>query len=102
MKSAASVTIRQTTATRPREGKRHSAGSAGGFNASAFVIDMSLVSFAIFPIRVLRVLQVPERAGAAHDRQSLEVVIGRRRGGRPLERPRVPRVFARRLSFQVR
>src|SRR5262249_12473034 len=101
MKSAVSVTMRQTTATIPRDGKRHSAGSSGGFKASAFVIDASSASF-IFPVRVLRVLQVPERAAAAHDGQSLEVVFGGRRGGRPFERPRVPRAFACRLSFPVR
>src|SRR5215510_7524053 len=100
MKSAVSVTMRQTTATTPRDGKRHSAGSAGGFKASAFVIDASSVSF-VFPIRILRVLQVPERAAAAHDRQNLEVVLGGRRCSRPFERPCVPRVFARRLTFQV-
>src|SRR5215813_3947208 len=96
--------MRQITATAPREGKRHSAVSTGEFKASAFVINASSKLFVSFvsPIRVLRVLQVPERATAAHNRQSLEVVLGGRRGGRPFERPRVPRVFARRLSFPVR
>src|SRR5215470_421119 len=100
MKSAVSVTMRQITATTPRDGGLHSAGSTGGFKTSAFVNDASSVSF-VFPIRILRVLQVPERAAAAHNRQSLEVVLGGRRGGRPFERPGVPRIFARRLSPQV-
>ena len=52
-----------------------------------------------FPIRVFGMLQVPERAAAAHFRKLFEVVFRWRRGGSPLERPCIPGVVPGDLSF---
>ena len=52
----------------------------------------------VLPVRIVGMLQIPQRPAAAHHRQRREVVGGRRRGRRPLERPGVPRIVARRLA----
>src|SRR5262245_55893718 len=56
----------------------------------------------VLPIRVIRVLQVPERPAAADGRDRLEVVTRRRRRRGPLQRPGVPRVVARRSAVAQR
>ena len=43
----------------------------------------------------LRVRDVPQRIARRHARDLGEVVLGRRRRDRPLERPRLPRIVAR-------
>src|SRR4051812_41103948 len=48
----------------------------------------------VFPIRIFRMLLVPQRPAALHHRKFGEVVLGWRRSRMPLERPRVPRVGA--------
>src|SRR5258707_14691007 len=73
----------------------------GGFNASALVMD-SFSDSLVFPIRIFRMFQVPERAGAEHCGNGLEVVLRRRRRGGPLERPRIPRVITRLLAVARR
>ena len=50
----------------------------------------------------LGLVQVPHRALGADRRQRVEVVLGRRRRGGPLERLAVPRVVARRLAVAQR
>ena len=52
----------------------------------------------VFPIRVVRMFQVPQRPAAADGRDLLEVVGRRRRGRRPFQRPGVPRIVAGRLA----
>src|SRR5438128_322546 len=49
----------------------------------------------ILPVRVVGVFEVPERPPAAHGGNGLKIVRRRRRRGRPLQRPGVPRVVAR-------
>ncbi len=46
------------------------------------------------PVWVLRVLQIPKRAAAAHNRQLFEIVFRRRRSGGPFEGPAVPGIVA--------
>src|SRR3546814_8888513 len=50
----------------------------------------------------LAVLAVPELIAVGHDRHVVEVVGRGRRGRHPLERPRVPRVGARRDPARLR
>src|SRR5262249_2426026 len=59
--------------------------------------DTKTASF-VLPIRIVRVLEVPQRAAAAHQGDGLGVVRRRGGGGRPLERPRVPGIGAGRLT----
>src|SRR5262245_10949367 len=52
----------------------------------------------ILPVRVVGVLDVPQRSPASHHGDLLEVVRRRRRRRRPLQRPGVPRVVAGHLA----
>ena len=56
----------------------------------------------VLPVRIVRMFEIPQRAPAAYDRIFSEVVRRRRRGRRPLERPRIPRVVAGHAAVQVR
>src|ERR1700683_1440161 len=56
----------------------------------------------IFPIRILGVLEIPKRAPAAHYGCRGKVIIGRRRTGGPLERPRVPGIVPGQLALPKR
>src|SRR6266849_5689139 len=94
-KIAASAAIKPYIPTRPREGRFHVTSAAGMKSAAAMLVTawvMGTTPSFVFPIRVFRMFQVPQRAAAPHDRDGFEVVFGRRRGGGPLERPRIPRI----------
>src|SRR5262249_61955048 len=56
----------------------------------------------VLPVRVVGVLEVPQRPPAAHLRDLLEVVPRRRRRRHPLQRPGVPRVVAGPLAVPQR
>src|SRR5580704_6754060 len=56
----------------------------------------------IFPIRIFGVLEIPKRAPAAHHGCRRKVVIGRRRTGGPLQRPRIPRIVPGCVAFPKR
>src|SRR5271168_4460079 len=64
--------------------------------------SMNFSCLFIFPIRIFRVLQVPKRAPAAHHGCRGKVVIGWRRTGGPLERPRVPGIISGRFTLPKR
>src|SRR5690606_2791337 len=97
-KKADSLAMNAAIPTRPRDGAtrpcegRGSAGMTGG-EADCVVIVLTCFSL-VAPVRVLGMLEIPQRAPARHLGQLGEVVRGRRRGHRPLKRPRVPRVVA--------
>src|SRR6516165_8949546 len=105
---AASPAIRQNIPTRPREGSLH------GRSATGIVADIVLMLFLynsknatleaslVFPVRIFRMLDVPQRPAAPHLRQNREVVVGGRRRSCPLERPRIPRIIARAAASKVR
>src|SRR5260370_28561061 len=54
------------------------------------------------PVRIGRMLEIPKRATALDRWNGGEVICRRRRRRRPLERPGVPWVAARRSSLEVR
>src|SRR5262245_3058769 len=91
---ADSVTISHATAGWRRDRNCHSTVVAARGIEALLSIGHSSCLF-VLPIRVFWVFQVPERAAAAHHRQRLEVVLRRRRGRGPFERPGVPGVIAR-------
>src|SRR5215471_5324027 len=105
---AASPAIRQNIPTRPREGSTHGLSATGIvagsvlmfflYNSKNATRDASLV----LPVRIFRMLDVPQWPAAPHLRQNREVVVGGRRRSCPLERPRIPRIVARQAALKVR
>jgi hypothetical protein len=61
-----------------------------------------LSSSLIFPVRIFRVLDVPEGAPAFHDRNLSKVVLHRRRTRGPLERPSIPGIISCGFAFEIR
>src|ERR1039458_8009363 len=55
----------------------------------------------VLPVRVFRMLQVPQRTTASHHGNRGEVVIGWRGAGTPLQSPGVPGIVARQLALEV-
>ena len=54
------------------------------------------------PIRILRMLQIPQWPAATHFGRLLEIVLRWWRGSGPLERPRIPGVITGNLTFPGR
>src|SRR5207245_9452079 len=96
VKTADSAAISEYMPTFPREGSRQSIA------ACSLVAFIRLSGSFVVPIGIFRMLEVPQRPAALHDRNGGEVVLGGRRGRGPLERPRVPGVAARARTPQVR
>src|SRR6266446_3797092 len=98
VKIAHSAEIKQYKPTRPREGSSHtilaSEITAGG-------ALMRVLSF-VFPVGIFRVFEVPQGATAADLWNRREVVSGRRRAGRPLQSPCIPRIASRSLAMEIR
>src|SRR5713226_3385246 len=91
VKIAASAAIKAHIPTRPRVGSIHSS-SVGGR-----VKDVVFITFApslVLPVRVFRVLKVPERATALNRWNDGEVVCRRRRTSGPFESPRIPGIVS--------
>src|SRR5215510_13782213 len=95
-----SPAMRQNIPTRPRVGSSHFSSPAFIVIGEAFMTGAPLL--VVLPIRIVGVLEVPERSAASHDRNRCEVVGRRRRTGGPFQRPRVPGIVAGRLSPEVR
>src|SRR4051812_37583408 len=92
VKMADSATMRPAMPTRPRSGRFHVSNSSTAEAALMFVAIVP-TSF-VTAVRIFRMLQVPERPAALDDGDRRKVVRRRRRGDRPFERPRVPRIVA--------
>src|SRR5262250_407501 len=105
---AASPAIRQNIPTRPREGSTHGLSATGIVAGSVLMFflynskNATREASLVFPVRIFRMLDVPQRPAAPHLRQDREVVVGRWRRSCPLERPRIPRVVVRAPSLKVR
>src|SRR5713101_8352536 len=85
--------------TRPRDGSSHPiAGSSRVFDG-ACMIECLLV---VFPIRIVRMLEVPQWSATSYHRDPCKVVRRRGRRRRPLEGPCVPRVASGALAFEIR
>src|SRR5437016_7399400 len=98
VKIAASAAIRQTIPTRPRAGRSQSN------LPSAMVLDGAFITVSplfVIPIRISRMLKVPERAAALDGRDGMEVVCRRRRIRGPLECPGVPRITSRGFAPEI-
>src|SRR5882724_6078092 len=95
VKTADSATISEYIPTFPREGSRQSIA------ACSLVALMRLPGSFVEPVGIFRVLEVPQRPAALHNRNGEEVVLGGRRGRGPLERPCVPGVAARARTSEV-
>src|SRR6202045_2766995 len=63
---------------------------------------MILAPLLVLPVRIVRVLKVPERAAALHSWDAVEVVRGRWRIGGPFESPRIPRIVAGGFTAEIR
>src|SRR6516164_10007944 len=104
---AASPAIRQNIPTRPRAGSVHGLSATGMVAGSVLMLFLYHSKIAreasfVLPVRILRMLDVPQRPAAPYLRQNREVVVGGRRRSCPLERPRIPRVIARAAALKVR
>src|SRR6266851_9499600 len=97
VKIAASAAIRAHIPTRPRAGSFHS--SSGGS-----VVDVAFITLApllVLPVRIVRMLKVPERAAALDGWDGVEVVCGRRRIRGPFESPGIPRITSSGFSPEI-
>src|SRR4051794_22583171 len=96
---ALSAAIRLNTPTRPREGSSHLNPACGTVMEIEFIAAPPLF---VLPVRIVWVLEIPERAAASHGWNDGKVICGWRRTGRPLKRPRVPGIAPRIVAFEVR
>src|SRR5580698_1444669 len=96
VKIAVSAAIRQYIATGPR------AGRLQRISLSGTVTDAALIGLLVPPVWIFRMLQVPQRASALYLRRDREVVRGRRRIGRPFERPCIPGIAPGDFTAEVR
>src|SRR5215467_13137629 len=105
---AASPAIRQNIPTRPREGSTHGLSATGIVAGSVLMLFLYNSKIAtreaslVFPVRIFRMLDVPQRPAAPHLRQNRDVVVGGRRRSCPLERPRITRIVVRKARLTVR
>src|SRR6476646_5344517 len=98
MKIADSAAMRETIPTRPREGSSH------GSSAPGMVIGVALIalsSLLVPPVRIFRVLEIPERPPTSDRWNQREVICGRRRGRGPLECPGIPWIAPCTLAAEV-
>jgi hypothetical protein len=98
MKMADSAAMRESIPTRPREGSSH------GSSVPGMVIGVALIgrsSLLVPPVRIFRVLEIPERPATSDRWNQREVICGRRRGRGPLECPGVPWIAPCTLASEV-
>src|SRR4030095_8988807 len=113
-KTADSAAMRESIATRPREGSVQGVSIAGSATGSVliqlplkvqlrFKMKSDLKALLIvFPIRVLGMFQAPQRT-AAPDPPSCRKVVDRRwRRDGPFQRPSVPGIISSQPSFEIR
>src|SRR5271168_961198 len=93
MNIALSATMRQAIPTRPRE--IEGAGSRSNEGTAVGMLMKSLGSLFVAPVRIRRMLYVPQRPAAPDLGYSTKIVGRGRRGGGPFERPGIPRIAAR-------
>src|SRR5271166_4956157 len=91
VKIADSAAIRQNMATGPRSGTVQVDSEAVIKRALLFVL----------PIRIVRMLEVPQRATAVNGWDRREIVDRRRRTCGPFQSPRVPWIISRNLAPKV-
>src|SRR5665213_3072710 len=96
-KIADSAMIRQAMPIVPRSGNTHGSSAASGVIGIVLINNLSFV----VPVRVFRMLDVPEWTAAMDDRCRSEVIGRRWRSGGPLQRPRIPGIIARHLSLVI-
>src|SRR6266478_3003705 len=89
VKIAASAAIKAYIPTRPRLGSLHSSAVRGSVKD---VVVIALAPLLVLPVRISRMLKVPQGAAALNYRDRREVIGRRRRIRGPLECPGVPRI----------
>src|ERR1700676_658042 len=99
VKIAASATIRANIATLPRSGSSHSSCCAGSAVDVAFI---TLAPLLVLPIRIVRMLKVPEPTATLYLWNRSEVINRWRRIGGPFESPRIPRIVASGFATEIR
>src|ERR1039458_2271312 len=99
MKMADSAVMRQAMPTMPRDGSTQ--GSVVVCGMTAAVLKTVRLQLFVMAVGVEGMLQVPERATALDGWGCGEVVLRRRRGGGPLQRPRIPGIGAGDGAFEV-
>src|ERR1700727_2379157 len=98
VKIAASAAIRAYIPTLPRAGSFHSSSGGG------IVVDIAFIPLApllVLPIRIVGMLEIPERSPALHFWNRSEVVCRRRRIRGPFESPGIPRIVSGGLATVV-
>src|SRR5580693_963092 len=98
VKIAASAAIRAHIPTRPRVG-RH---STSRWESVKDVVLIALAPLLVFPVRIIRMLKIPERTATLDRRNGVEVVGGRRRIRGPFKCPGVPWITSSRLAPEIR
>src|SRR6516164_9121954 len=105
---AASPAIRQNIPTRPREGSTHGLSAPGIVAGSVLMFflynskNAAREASLVLPVRIFRMLDVPQRPAAPHLWQNRKVVVGGRRRCCPLERPRIPRIVVGEAASKIR
>src|ERR1700686_4897823 len=102
VKIAASAAIRARIPTRPRAGGFHSSRAGRFIVVAPTIVFIALVPLLVFPVRIVRMLKIPERAPAFHRRNDGEFVCGRRRIRGPFDCPSVPWITARSFPLKIR
>src|SRR5689334_17207664 len=78
--------------TLPRSGVVHSRSISRASTATR--LPAAITPLFELPIGILRVLQIPQWAGAPHNGKLFEIVFGRWRCRSPFESPPIPRIVA--------
>src|SRR6202790_3773321 len=99
VKIAASAAIRANIATLPRSGSSHSSCGAGSVVDIAFI---TLAPLLVLPIRIVRMLKVPERTETLYLWNRSEVINMRRRMRGPSDSPRIPRIVSSGFATKIR
>src|SRR6266404_1212937 len=108
VKIADSAAMREYIATGPRAGSFHSS-SAGGSVMDVVVITFVPCAYSatrtpllVFPVRIVRVLEVPERTAALDRWDDGKVIFRRRRFSGPFESPGIPGIVSSGFATVVR
>src|ERR1700686_715108 len=99
VKIAASAVIRLYIATCPRAGRSHSSSAVTGGTVVVLITPAPLF---VLPVRIIRMLKVPEGAAALDRWYEGEVVCRRRRLSGPFESPGIPWIASSRFAAKIR
>src|ERR1700688_4274746 len=102
VKIAASAAIRAHIPTRPRAGSFHSSRAGRFIVVAPNIVFIALVPLLVFPVRIVRILKIPERAPALNRWHEGGGICRRRRIRGPFESPCIPGIASGGFATVVR